>query len=87
MQNALSVGLLIMFGAVIGIAGAYFALAVRRWARSTPTAETFTLQDLREMRERGELQPREFEALRARMFARAQDTRAESKSDSGSDGR
>lgn len=75
-----------MFGAVIGIAGAYFALAVRRWARSAPTAEAFTLQDLREMRERGELRPREYEALRARMFARAQDANAESKSDAGPDG-
>ncbi|MCK4343135.1 MAG: SHOCT domain-containing protein [Phycisphaerae bacterium] len=50
---------------VLAIAAGFLAVvAVRRWAHREERAETFTFQDLREMRARGEITEREFAAMR-----------------------
>lgn len=73
--NVFSIGLWIMFAAVIAIAGAYLALAVKRWYfRDDQPRETFTLQDLREMKKRGEISDHEFHAMRTALLGKyAQD--------------
>jgi uncharacterized membrane protein len=71
-QNALMIGVVTLIAVMLTAGGFFLAMAVRRWVRSDPADETpFTLQDLREMRDRGELTPAEYEALRAEMIGKA----------------
>jgi hypothetical protein len=69
------------FGSILLLAGITAALiaggiavvwASRRWLRSDAdaSAEPFTLQDLREMRERGEITPQEYDAMRAMIIGK-----------------
>lgn len=55
-------------GALLAVGGLGCALWIKRWMRSEQRAESFTLQDLREMRARGEISPREFETLKAEII-------------------
>ena len=52
---------------LLGILAARFAK--KRWQTSTPR-EAFTIQDLREMYQRGEITTQEYEAMRATIIAR-----------------
>jgi hypothetical protein len=70
LSNALMVGLWVMLAAILGVAGTRLALAVRRRFRTDPPTQTFTLQDLRELRDKGELSEQEFAALRALTLSR-----------------
>lgn len=60
---SLGFGIALVTGGAIG--GFFLARMVRSWARADATVETFTLQDLREMRTRGEISDAEFERMRA----------------------
>ena len=71
MADSLTMALLAMFAAVAGIGGVYLAVRVRRWSRREEPCKTFTLQDLREMRARDEINDQEFQALRAEIISRA----------------
>jgi uncharacterized membrane protein len=71
MADALGLALLVMLVAVAGMGGAYAALRVRRWSRQEERRESFTLQELREMRARGEINEQEFLALRGQVLNRA----------------
>ncbi len=51
------------------LAGFYLVIAVRRWAQKDERVTTFTLQDLREMRARGQITESEFAAMRATLLA------------------
>ncbi len=64
-QSALVAGLWVMLAAVLAIAGAYLALAVRRRLRTEAPPQSFTLQNLRDLRDRGEISEREYTALRS----------------------
>jgi hypothetical protein len=67
----LAIALWIMLAASLAIAGAYLALAIKRWTQRDEPAETFTLQDLRDMRARDQITDREFDTLRAELLGRA----------------
>ena len=69
----LSRSLWVMLAAVLalGVAGIFAGVAVKRWSRREEAVEVFTLQDLREMRDRGEITEAEFAALRAEVLGRA----------------
>jgi hypothetical protein len=69
--RALSIGLWVMLAAVLGIGGIYAALAVKRWMQREEPVETLTLQDLREMRARGQITEEEYETLRAGILGSA----------------
>lgn len=56
--------------AALMIIGFFVAVRVRRWAMREEKIETFTFQDLRKMRDRGEISAAEFEAVRSGMLAR-----------------
>ncbi len=60
----------IWFGAagLLTLVGFYVVAAVRRWALRRHAVATFTLQDLRDLRMRGELNEREFATLRAQLL-------------------
>jgi hypothetical protein len=70
MTDALTLGLLIMLVAVAGIGGTWVAVKVRRWSRHEQPREPFTLQQLREMRARHEIDDQEFQALRSELLSR-----------------
>ncbi|MBN2448032.1 MAG: SHOCT domain-containing protein [Phycisphaerae bacterium] len=55
---------------VVAVVGLALARRIQQWARADQVAEPFTLQDLREMRERGEISEIEFEAMRAGLIGR-----------------
>lgn len=50
-------------------AGLIVVFAVRRWASHEVKTDTFTIQDLREMRARGEISEQEFQSMRAALLA------------------
>jgi hypothetical protein len=58
--------------ALAAVCGLYLAVAVRRWAQSEKPVGSFTLQDLRELRARGEISEQEFAALRTALLAEVQ---------------
>ncbi len=60
-----------MLAAIVGIAGIYVAMSVRRWSRREQSPDSFTLQELREMRARQQISEQEFQALRAEILGRA----------------
>ncbi len=69
-EEILSVFLWSVLAACVAVAGFYAAAAVRRWAQRSQSTGSFTLQDLREMRARGQITEQEFAAMRAAMLAR-----------------
>lgn len=89
MIAASSFGELYLWGAVLlglialGIVGAYVARAVRERMQQPPTAEPFTLQDLRAMRDRGDLTPAEYETMRAGLLGRVLPSKSPPPSDAG----
>jgi len=62
------------FAAVVvaGVCGFYLAMRVRKWAQRDERAGNFTLQDLRDLRARGQLTEQEFAALRAALLSELQ---------------
>lgn len=70
-QSAIKVGLLILVLAVAAVAGLYVVVAIKRWLNRDESIDTFSLQELRELKQRGELTPAEFEALRGEIIASA----------------
>ena len=75
-------GIFIWFivAAVLVLCGYYVAVAVRRWVQRDETVATFTIQDLRDMRARGQISDQEFAAMRTALLAQldladADDTR------------
>lgn len=56
--------------AIASVGGYYLVVAVRRWTQREVQVETFTLQDLRDMRARGDISAQEFSAMRAALLAR-----------------
>ncbi len=55
--------------AVLALMGFFLATAVKRWSQREERPETFTFQDLRNMRDRGEITPTEFAAMRSTLLA------------------
>ncbi len=60
--------------AAAALAGFYIAVAVRRWAQGSDAIQSFTFQDLRDMRARGQIDEREFTAMRAALLSRLNTT-------------
>jgi hypothetical protein len=54
------------------VCGLYLAVAVRRWVQSEEPVGSFTLQDLRDMRARGEISAQEFATMRTALLAELQ---------------
>jgi uncharacterized membrane protein len=73
MADALLLAILGMLALVAGIGGIYAAMKVRRWAQQQEPSESFTLQDLREMRARNDISEEEFQVLKAEVLGRAGD--------------
>lgn len=65
------VNLFVMFAVVAAVAlgGLVVAAAIRRWSQKEEHAATFTFQDLREMRARGDISEAEFQSMRAALLA------------------
>ena len=55
--------------AVLGLTGYYIVVAIRRWIQRDEEVATFTIQDLRDMRARGQISDQEFAAMRAALLA------------------
>ena len=55
--------------AVLGLVGFYVIRSLRRWISREQPIQTFTIQDLREMRDRGDITDQEFVTMRARLLA------------------
>jgi uncharacterized membrane protein len=61
----------LVFAAVVIVGGFVVAVAVRRWVqREERAVGSFTFQDLRDMRARGEITEQEFAAMRTALLAR-----------------
>lgn len=60
----------IVFLAVAGLVGYLLARWAKNWGQRHNSPEPFTLQDLREMRERGEITPAEYDAMRGEILGR-----------------
>ncbi len=60
-------------GAGFMLAGLYAVVAIRRWIHREDKISTFTFQDLRDMRARGEITEQEFAAVRNALLARLDD--------------
>lgn len=58
--------------AVAGVCGFYLAMRVRKWAQRDERVGNFTLQDLRNLRARGQISEQEFAALRAALLSELQ---------------
>ena len=67
--DILTVFLWFGLAALLALIGWWVALAVRRWAQRDDAVVSFTFQDLREMRARGQINDREFAAMRAALLA------------------
>lgn len=82
------VGVFLWFAvvAVASLAGFYLVVALRRWMQRETRVESFTLQDLRDMRARGDISDQEFSAMRAAMLAQQDFRDARAPDDSASAG-
>jgi hypothetical protein len=58
--------------AVAGVCGFYLAMRVRKWAQRDERVGNFALQDLRDLRARGQISEQEFAALRAALLSELQ---------------
>lgn len=56
---------LVLLAIIVGIV---IVVVVRRWAQREDRVDTFTFQDLRDMRARGEINEREFQAMRTALL-------------------
>lgn len=69
MDNAFAyIGWMALVVVLIGVGWA-LVMFVRRWAHTEVEAETFTIQDLREMHARGDISEQEFAAMRSALLA------------------
>ena len=71
--------------AVLALGGLYAAIGVRKWSQREDRPENFTVQDLREMKARGEISEREFAAMRTALLGQF-DLEADQPPDPASDG-
>lgn len=71
--------------AVAALVGFLVAVAVRRWAQRDTHVQTFTFQDLRDMRDRGDISDREFEAMRTALLAGYQSSESDTAPQTGDD--
>ncbi len=55
--------------ALAAVGGIYLLMVVRKWAQREQRPATFTIQDLRDMRARGDISEQEFAAMRAALLA------------------
>ena len=58
-----------VLAAVIALGGFYIAVAIRRWSQREMRPAIFTFQDLRDMRASGQINDREFAAMRVALLA------------------
>lgn len=70
MSNVFTLGFLIMLAAIAAIGGFAVAARLRRWTTTEQPTEAFSMQDLREMRQRGQISDQEFETMRAAILGR-----------------
>lgn len=68
--QAFSAGMWMMLVIALAVAGLMAAKWVKRWAQRPDLPASFTLQDLRDMRSRGEISEAEFARLKAGVTAR-----------------
>jgi hypothetical protein len=52
------------------LSGILAARLVKRWLHGAPPGEPFTVQDLREMHQRGEITEQEYQAMRTKIISR-----------------
>ena len=71
--NVFGIGAWLMAAVIAGIAGIYLTRFVRRWTRSSEQARDFTLQELREMQQAGQISDIEFNVLKSQVIRGAAD--------------
>lgn len=69
LTNVLFIGAAVFGALLLGGAGYLLVRRVRAWTQQDEKIESFTLQDLRELRQRGEISPKEYDALRKTIIA------------------
>ncbi len=72
-QDVFGIGAWLMAAVIAGIAGIYVTRFVRRWIRKSEQARDFTLQELREMRQAGQISDIEFNVLKGQVIRGAAD--------------
>lgn len=55
--------------AFVAVGGLYVAMAIRKWSQREEPVETFTIQDLRDMRACGQITDQEFAVMRAALIS------------------
>jgi uncharacterized membrane protein len=77
MEGLLLQLLVVLILVIVGVAAAFRA---RKWANSEDSSQaTFTLQDLREMRDRGDITEVEFQTMRGEILGQFADSKIETK--------
>ena len=75
-QDVFGIGVWLMAAVIAGIAGIYLVRFVRQWTRKSQPGRNFTLQELREMRQAGQLSDTEFNALKGQVIRGAAEVKA-----------
>ncbi len=75
-QDVFGIGAWLMAAVIAGIAGIYLVRFVRQWTRKSHLGRNFTLQELREMRQAGQLSDTEFNALKGQVIRGAAEAKA-----------
>ncbi len=78
--DVVTIAIWFALAAVAAVVGFAVVVAVRRWAQREERTITFTFQDLRDMRARGEITEHEFAAMRTALLKRME---VDLESDSG----
>jgi hypothetical protein len=69
-QDAFTLFVMFAIVAALAIGGFLVAQLVKKWSRREEQAQNFTLQDLRELRARGQISDAEFTAMRAAILGK-----------------
>lgn len=73
LDNILMIGAGLFAVAILGVGGFLTARYLKTWMRSEPQQENFSLHEIRQLRERGEITPAEFEALKGEILGSYRD--------------
>ncbi|MGE3180566.1 MAG: SHOCT domain-containing protein [Phycisphaerae bacterium] len=72
-NNILYIGAGLFAVALAGVGGFFLARYLKNWMRQDQTSENFSLHEIRQLRERGEITPAEFEALKGEILSTYRD--------------
>ncbi len=71
-----SIAVWVGIAVVLVLVGGLAVRRLRNWVRRDDSAGALTMQDLRDMRDRGQITPEEYEVMRQKLIARYSDSPA-----------